>query len=105
HWKFVREAEKSAKKPQIQSRTGYFIVVPARRGPAAGDEIWRKTMHMDISGQALNHASLADFVRKLLAQPEVEDVKVISTVTRQYQGAEVINYDLVVVVQPQGEKS
>jgi hypothetical protein len=103
-WKFVREAKKTEKKPHGQLKAGYFIVIPAEKKQVSGSEVWRKNMHMDISGQALNHASLADFVRKLLAQPEIDDVKVISTVTRQYQGAEVINYDLVVRVHPKRKK-
>jgi len=108
HWKFVRETEKTTKKQQHLTQTGYFIVVPPGKNRGEGvdeAEVWRKSMHMDIRGQALNHASLAGFVRKLLVQPEVEDVKVLSTITRQYQGVEVINYDLVVVVHQQGEKS
>ncbi|MEE8041703.1 MAG: hypothetical protein V3T15_02780 [Pseudomonadales bacterium] len=56
--------------------------------------------HMNIRGEALDHVALADFVRRLLAQPEIADVKVRRTSRRQVRQARIIAFDLAVLVEP-----
>lgn len=56
--------------------------------------------HMNIRGEALDHVALSNFVRRLLAQPEIADVKVRRTSRRQVQQARIIAFDLAVLVEP-----
>ncbi len=101
-WEFIREAKKKKKKHPAQIQTGYFVMATLDEAGSEEEEQWRKSMHMDIKGQALNHAALAGFVRKLLAQPEIEDVKVLNTASNIHSGAEIVTFDLAVVVQAGG---
>ena len=104
-WKFVREAKKKKKKHSAHIQTGYFVMATLDEAVSEEEEQWRKSMHMDIKGQALNHAAMADFVKKFLAQPEVEDVKVLSTSSSGHSGAEIVGFDLAVVVKEGGDPS
>ena len=58
--------------------TGYFIVVPDGAAQRAPDEL-RVQTHMTIQGQARDHSTLSGFVRRLFAQPEVDDVRIRRT--------------------------
>lgn len=59
---------------------------------------WQGRMHMEISGQALNHSELADLVKRLLDQQEIQDVHIGNTSTLQYPAGQVIVYNLVVII-------
>lgn len=56
--------------------------------------------HMNIRGEALDHVALSNFVRRLLAQPEIADVKVRRTSRRQVRQTRIIAFDLAVLVEP-----
>lgn len=101
-WSFRRAGELSTAKPETV-QTGYFIVVP-KTGDAGKDQAWRLTTHMEISGQARNHAALAKFLRQLIDQPEIEDIQVVKTNRRSYTRIDVIDFELVIIVDDkQGE--
>ena len=59
---------------------------------------WQGRMRMEISGQALNHSELADLVKRLLDQQEIQDVHIVNTSTLHYPAGQVIAYNLVVIV-------
>jgi Tfp pilus assembly protein PilN len=84
--------------PPQTVETGYFIVVPKGQQQTQ-ERAWRLNTHMEIKGQARNHSALADFARRLVDQPEIEDVKVLKTSLRQYTRAQLVNFELAVVVE------
>ena len=94
-WKFRRAGVIAPPTPRTVN-TGYFIVVPA--GESAELESWRVKTHMNINGQARDHAALSRFVRGLYAQPEIRDVKVNNTRVRQYDNSRVVDFDMAVVL-------
>ncbi|PLX83217.1 MAG: hypothetical protein C0617_11820 [Desulfuromonas sp.] len=94
-WKFVREGE--AGQAARGGQAGYFLIVPKGEG-AFPEEPWRELTRMEIKGQALSHAALAEFVRRLLGQPEIADVHLLNTKTRQYRVGGVIEYELTVEI-------
>jgi len=94
-WKFVREGE--AGQAAEGGQAGYFLIVP-RGERTSSEEPWRELTRMEIRGQALSHAALADFVRGLLGQPEIADVHLLNTKTRQYRAGGVIEYELAVEI-------
>ncbi len=95
-WTFVREGELLDQKPEAVE-TGYFIVVPSkdRKEP---ERAWRMRAHMEIRAQARDHSALARFVRGLVGQREIEDVRVLSTRVRREASAEVVDFELAVVL-------
>jgi hypothetical protein len=95
-WTFRRAGELVEKKPEAV-RTGYFIVVPKREGDER-ERAWLMQTHMEIQAQAFDHASLAAFVRRLVEQPEIEDVGILSAQVRRYVDAQVVHFELAVVV-------
>lgn len=95
-WSFKRAGELSTAQPETV-QTGYFVVIP-KTDTAAKDQAWRLTTHMEISGQANDHAALAKFLRQLIDQPEIEDVQVVRTNRRVYTSMEVIDFQLVIIV-------
>lgn len=95
-WEFTRAGELVESPPQAV-QTGYFLVVPAD-GESDDEKAWRLQTHMEIRAQARDYAALAGFVRRLVSQPEIEDVRVLET--RVGQGAEggTVDFQLAIVV-------
>lgn len=96
HWKFQRAGSLIEHK-EAEVQTGYIIILPADDKTAV-PKAWQIHTHMTITGQALDHAALSHFVRRLLDQPEVEDVRVLKTVLRRYTKTNVVDFDLAIVV-------
>ena len=95
-WKFVRAGE-LVDVPEKTVERGYFIVVsePSTTGL---QQAWKILTHMEISARAVNHSALAEFVRRLGVQPEVDGVQVVATQTEQFDGQNVIGFRLAVLL-------
>lgn len=79
--------------------TGYFIVVPrSASGAEDPSRPWQVETHMTIKGQASDHSALSKFVRRLFQQPEIADVRLHKTSLRRYASAQVVDFDLDVVL-------
>lgn len=100
HWSFNRAGEITEVKPQTV-QTGYFIIIPQNTAGNATQQAWRLNTHMEIKGQAIDHVSLSEFVRKLIRQPEIEDVQVVNTASRQYVEYQVVDFNLIVIINNQ----
>jgi Tfp pilus assembly protein PilN len=84
-----------------QTATGNSVVSikgGGRDKAEPGNDQQQGRMRMEISGQALNHSALADLVKRLLAQQEIDDVHIINTSTLQYPAGQVVAYNLVVII-------
>ena len=79
------------------TRQQHGVLIPS---PGTSNQMRLIETHMNIRGEALDHVALADFVRRLLAQPEIADVKVRRTSRRQVRQARIIAFDLAVLVEP-----
>ena len=99
-WSFRRTGELVEEAPETVN-TGYFIVVPAQSSDEP-ERAWRLRSHMEIRAQAANHSALATFVRELVEQPEVEEVKVVNTRVHRYTSAQVVSFELAVVIRSRG---
>ena len=77
--------------------TGYFLVVPSEGG-GSKEDTWRVETHMQISGQATDHAALSEFVKRLFGRPEIYDVRVKRTALHRYRTRTVVDFDLTVVI-------
>ncbi len=95
-WHFKR-AGIVVEEPPATVNTGYFIVIPKGEG-AVKPQAWQIQTHMTIKGQARDHAALSEFVKQLFQQSEVQDVRIVKTVLRQYAAASVVDFDLAIVV-------
>ncbi len=80
--------------------TGYFIVIPQGSGnnKQQEKETWKIETHMTIKGQSMDHAALSEFVLNLTRQPEIEDVRVVSTQLAEINQVKLVNFNLDVVV-------
>lgn len=92
-WDFLREGEWQEAKPETVN-TGYFIVIPKTENKP--EQAWRLNTNMVIKGKAMSHSILAEFVQKLLKQPEIDDVKVNRTSLRQYTATSVVVFTLAI---------
>lgn len=99
-WAFRRTGELVEEAPEMVN-TGYFIVVPAQNSDEP-DRAWRLRSHMEIRAQAADHSALATFVRELVEQPEVEEVKVVNTRVHRYTSTQVVSFELAVVIRSRG---
>ncbi len=99
NYKFLRAGEFVDVKPQAVN-AGYFIVVPE---DAAQNEkkAWRVQAHMEIRAQAVSHSALADFVARLSQQPVVVDVKILNTRTQESNSAQIVDFELAVIISSQ----
>ena len=52
---------------------------------------------MEIQARATDHSALAAFVRRLVSQPEIQDVRILNTRVRE-QAAQAVEFELAVVV-------
>lgn len=95
-WEFQR-AGSAVHDVEKARNTGYFIVLPAGTDDA-GEEAWKIETHMSIRGQARDHAALSRFVRRLLEQPEIQDVRILNTALRETGPQRVVEFELAVIV-------
>ncbi len=95
-WTFRRAGEWTDVDPDV-ARPGYLIINTDANSKER-EQAWRLSTHMEIKGQARNHSMLAEFIGRLIKRPEIEDVKVLNTSLRTYTTAQVIDFDLAVVV-------
>lgn len=77
--------------------TGYFLVVP-KEGGASDAETWQVETHMQITGQATDHAALSQFVKRLFGRPEIYDVRVKRTELHRFRTRTVVDFDLTVII-------
>jgi cell division protein FtsB len=95
-WTFQRAGEVVEEREQT-GEAGYFIVLP-RQAEGEPERAWRVATHMEISGEAADHSALAGFVRRLGERSEVESARILNTQVRQLGGAELVEFELAVVV-------
>jgi len=75
---------------------GYLIL--ASDDSNARDADWEVETHMNIAGQAKDHAALSRFVRGLYDQPQIQEVKLNQTRIREYSNRTVVDFELAVVL-------
>lgn len=93
-WSFRRAGELVENRPEVAD-TGYFLVVP-QASEGEPERAWLMQTHMEIRAQAYDHAVLAGFVRRLIEQPEIEDVRILNTRVRPSE--QVVDFELAIVV-------
>jgi phosphoribosylformylglycinamidine (FGAM) synthase PurS component len=92
-WNFRRAGVTDPQGQVLES--GYFLIVPQSSGQ---QDTWRVETNMTISGQAIDHAALSQFVQRLLANPEIENVHVRNTDLQRYGTRSLVDFDLAVIV-------
>ena len=98
NWKFTRAGSKTSESFKGVN-TGYFIVIPEGDSAEAKEkEAWKIQTHMEVSGQAIDHAALSSFVRRVLQQPQIGDVKILNTQQQVYADKTVVDFRLVIMV-------
>lgn len=93
-WTFMRPREENSDRVEVE-QTGYFVIVPADK---RGSVDWRNKTIMEIKGGALRHADLADFVSRLLEQPEVIDAAIRRSATARKGDLEYVEFEVHVLV-------
>ncbi|MDH3763521.1 MAG: PilN domain-containing protein [Gammaproteobacteria bacterium] len=96
NWKF-RRAGTPVEDKQRTVNTGYFIVVPADN-QSKKEETWKIETHMNIRGQALDHVAMSKFVLNLTQQPEIEDVRIVSSSQTEVNRTKVVDFSLDILV-------
>lgn len=61
---------------------------------APGPQTWRLARHVDITGQALDHAALAAFLARLSATPVLTDVRFLRSGAAQGDGHEAVTFSV-----------
>lgn len=98
NWSFDRDGSKTSEPPKGVN-TGYFIVIPeSERTNRKQQEAWEIQTHMEVSGEANDHEALASFVRRLLQQPQIGDVRILNTQQRTYVDTTVVAFSLAITV-------
>ena len=95
-WQFQRAGVMAGEDVRTVN-TGYFIVVPDGAEQLAADEL-RVQTHMTIRGQARDHSALSGFVRRLFAQPEIDDVRIRRTAMNSGRQTSIVDFELAVVL-------
>jgi hypothetical protein len=60
----------------------------------------RVEQRVGMTGHAVNHVMLADFMRRLQSQPSVADLTLFDTSPRNYPHGLIIDFKLGLLVQP-----
>jgi len=97
-WKFIRAGSKTSEAPEAVN-TGYFIVIPeSDHANQKEQEAWKIQTHMEVSGQATDHEALSSFVRRVLQQPQIGDVRILNTQKHISVDKTVVDFSLVITV-------
>ena len=94
-WEFERAGIVAQAAGQTTNR-GYFIVVDEET-PTTPENARVRT-DMRIRGHASDHSALSSFVRNLVAQPEIDDVRVERTYSSPGASEATVSFDLAVVL-------
>lgn len=98
-WEFERAGVMVGEEVQTVN-TGYFIIVPDGANRPAPDGL-RVQTHMTIHGQARDHSALSGFVRRLFAQPEIDDVRIRRTSLNRNNQGDAVDFELAVILNTQ----
>ncbi|MFQ5471032.1 MAG: PilN domain-containing protein [Gammaproteobacteria bacterium] len=97
--KYINATEKKEEK-NITRQTGYFIVLADNE--LTDNQQNNKVIHVysrsEITGQALSHTDLSEFLNALIKQPQIDSVQVLNTSTRKYTRTEVVDFNLYVLL-------
>ncbi len=104
NWKF-RRAGTPVEDRQEAVSTGYFIVIPSGTDSSKKEETWKIETHMNIQGQALDHVAMSKFVLNLTQQPEIENVRIVSSTQTEVNQTKVVEFSLDIVVSARPERS
>lgn len=96
-WRYSQAGEYVAPKAAA-STTGSRLIVAAASGKVKA-RAWRTRTHMEISGDALDHTSLAGFVRRLSAEPLIHQVKILKTRADRRSAAQSVAFELAIVLE------
>lgn len=94
-WKFLRTEEQVAGAP-APSNPAFTLLAKSESGADAQEE--HKGPRMEISGQALSHSNLADFVATLQEQQEIAEVKLQNAIEKPYLSGHAIFYQMTLRV-------
>lgn len=98
NWTFTRAGSITSEAPKGVN-TGYFIVIPeSDRASQKKNEAWKIHTHMEVSGQATDHEALSTFVRRVLQQPQIGDVRILNTQKQVAVDRTVVDFRLVITV-------
>ena len=103
-WSFKRTREFVKQLPKTLQK-GYFITIPKENSAVGKQQIWKLESTMEIKGQARDHSSFSLFVRDLLNQEEIDDVKIIDTQMSPYDETQVLDFNIVIVINNQLTKA
>ena len=95
-WHFRRAGNRVEQGPTTVN-TGYFIVVPSGQGNQK-QEAWKIETWMEVQGQALDHVAMSEFVANLTRQPEIENVRIVSTRLNQSRQTRLVDFNLEIIV-------
>lgn len=95
-WSF-RRAGSAVENITETVNTGYFIVVPSGQGDKK-QEAWKIETWMVVQGQALDHVAMSEFVSNLTRQPEIDNVRIVSTRLNQSQNIKLVDFSLEIIV-------
>ena len=62
-----------------RERGAYFIPMKSDNASSSIQDTWAIETHLEISGGATDHVAFSDFIERLLNQPEISNVKIVST--------------------------
>ena len=96
NWKFRRAGTPVEENQQAVS-TGYFIVIAADNKNKQ-EETWKIETNMTIQGQALDHVAMSKFVLNLTQQPEIENVRIVSSRQSNVNQVKLVDFSLDIVV-------
>ena len=97
-WRFDRAGSRTSEQPKGVN-TGYFIIIPENeRVNNKAKEAWKIQTLMEVDGGAIDHEALSNFVRRLLQQPQIGDVRIVNTQQRTHTGTTVVEFKLVITV-------
>jgi hypothetical protein len=96
NWRFRRAGTRVDAEDNTVS-TGYFVVVPAG-SESSEEETWKIETKMEIQGQALDHVAMSQFVLNLTQQPEIENVRIVSSRQMTVNQAKLVEFGLDIVV-------
>lgn len=98
NWRFDRAGSRTSELPKGVN-TGYFIIIPENeRINKKAQEAWEIQTHMKVSGEAKDHEALSSFVRRLLQQPQIDDIRILNTQQRTQLNTTVVDFKLVITV-------
>lgn len=98
NWSFERAGSRTGDQQEAVNSAYFIVISESDRAKNRTQAAWIIQTHMVVNGEAVDYEALSSFVRRLMQQPEIGDVRILNTRQHTYDSKNVVDFKLAITV-------